>query len=121
MRTEPPIPLADQMAERMMAAFRSAHANPMVGTQLALILRAAGLAEVQSFGIQAYVPPDDPRAARLFAGIMRTLAPQMEAAGIATAEELGLDTLQQRLEEAQREAGAVVLLPTVVGAWGRRA
>ena len=121
MRTEPPVPLADQMAERMMAAFRSAHANPVVGTQLALILRAAGLAEVQSFGIQAYVPPDDPRAARLFAGIMRTLAPQMEAAGIATAEELGLDTLQQRLEEAQREAGAVVLLPTVVGAWGRRA
>jgi len=120
-RTEPPAPLADRMAERVMAAFRFGGMNPVVGTQLALILSAAGLAEVQSFGIQAYVPPDDPRAARLLAGIARTLAPQMEAAGIATAEELELDTLAQRLEDAQRETGAVVLLPTVVGAWGRRA
>lgn len=120
-RTEPPVPLADKMAEHMMAAFRSAGANPVVGTQLALILRAAGLVDVQSFGIQAYAPPDDAGAARLLAGVTRTLAPQMEAAGIATVEELGLDTLPQRLEAAQREAGAVVLLPTVAGAWGRRA
>jgi SAM-dependent methyltransferase len=120
-RTEPRVPLAEEMAHHMMAAFRSAHADPVIGTRLALVLRTAGLADVQTFGIQAYVPPGDPRGARLFAGVVRTLAPQMESAGIATVEELGLDTLQLRLEEAQSEADAVVLLPTVVGAWGRRA
>jgi SAM-dependent methyltransferase len=119
-RTEPPVPLAERMAELLLAAFRSANADPVVGTKLSLILRAAGLVDVHSFGVQAYVPPGDPRGARLFAGVIRTLAPQMESAGIATVEELGLDTLEQRLEEAQVEAGAVVLLPTVVGAWGRR-
>jgi SAM-dependent methyltransferase len=119
-RTEPPVQLSDDLTVRVLAAFRSAGADPVIGTRLASILAEAGLADVQSFGVQAYVLPGDPSASHLLAGVVRTLAPQMEAAGIATVEELGLDTLQQRLAEAHREAGAVVLLPTVVGAWGRR-
>ena len=37
---------------------------------------------------------------------------------IATAEQLDVATLEQRIAEAVRQADAVILLPTVVGAWG---
>jgi hypothetical protein len=40
--------------------------------------------------------------------------------GVATEEEIGLDTLEQRLGEAFTSANAVFSLPTVVGGWGRR-
>jgi hypothetical protein len=34
-------------------------------------------------------------------------------------EEMDLPTLEQRIAEEGRRANAVVLMPTVVGAWGR--
>jgi hypothetical protein len=40
--------------------------------------------------------------------------------GAATEEQIGLDTLEQRLGEALTSANAVFSLPTVVGGWGRR-
>ena len=43
----------------------------------------------------------------------------MIAHGIATADELDIATLEQRITDEVRAAGAVIVLPTVVGAWGR--
>ena len=43
------------------------------------------------------------------------------ASGIATEAELDLPTLEARIAEAIRKAGAVVLMPTVSGAFGHRA
>jgi hypothetical protein len=42
------------------------------------------------------------------------------AAGIATAEEIGIDTLEERLAEEGIAMDATLLLPAVVGAWGIR-
>ncbi len=120
-RTEPPTPLTTTLVAWMLAAFRSAGADPTIGTRLTRILTAAGLTEVAGFGIQGYIGPDDPAGARMIAGVTRSLAPQMVAAGIATEQELGLDTLEQRIADELREAGATVVMPTVAGAFGRRA
>ena len=51
--------------------------------------------------------------------MLRTLAPTIVANGIATEEELDLDTLDERLRLQIDAAGAVLLPPTIVGAWGR--
>jgi ubiquinone/menaquinone biosynthesis C-methylase UbiE len=120
-RCEPPVELVTRMGAYITAAFRSAGADPAIGPRLGVILGEAGLIQVRSFGIQAYVPPGDPRGVQFLTGVVRSLAPQMERAGIATAEDLGLDTLAERLGAALREAGAVFLPPAVAGAWGRRA
>jgi hypothetical protein len=56
----------------------------------------------------------------MFAQVVRSLAPAIIGAGIATEEELGLDTLQQRMDRAREAVNAVVLPPTLVGAWGVR-
>lgn len=118
-RAEPPVPLMEPAAGWVEAAFRAAGADPRIGARLGPLLRETGLADVQTFGIQAYFAPGDPTGPALLAGVVRTLAPQIVARGIATEDEIGLDTFAERLESEVRAAGAVTLTPTVVGAWGR--
>jgi ubiquinone/menaquinone biosynthesis C-methylase UbiE len=118
-RAEPPAALIEPYRQRVIDAFRSAGADPMVGTRLASILADAGLAVTQSIGMQGYIAPDDPRGAAMLAGVVRSLAPQMAAAGITTIAELDLETLQDRLAAAFQATRSVLLPPTLVGAWGR--
>jgi SAM-dependent methyltransferase len=120
-RAEPPVALVEILTHRVLAAFRAAHADPTIGARLVPLLAEAGLAGVQGFGVQAYIQSGDPRGAAMLAGVVRSLAPRMAASGIATAEELDLPTLEARLDAAIRAAGATIVLPTVGGAFGRRA
>jgi SAM-dependent methyltransferase len=96
-RAEPAVSLVTTVGGWVLEAFRSAGANPTIGSQLALLLSEAGLVDVASFGVQAYLGPDDPYGPALLAGVVRSLAPQIITAGIATEAELGLETLQQRI------------------------
>jgi ubiquinone/menaquinone biosynthesis C-methylase UbiE len=118
-RTQPEVALARQALAWTEAAFRVAGANPRIGARLIPMLREAGFADVTGFGVQAYFPPDDPSGPALLAGIVRTLAPTIVAGGIATEAEIGLDTLEDRLRRELEAADAVLLPPTVTGAWGR--
>ncbi len=119
-RTEPPVSLVAEAGDWINRAFRAAGASPTIGARLGPILQQAGLNQVATFGIQAYLPPGDPAAAALLTGVVRSLAHEIIARGIATVEQLGLDTLEQRLADELGRAQAVLLPPTVVGAWGRR-
>ena len=101
------------------AGFRAAGADPRIGARLGPMLRAAGYEDVAGFGVQGYLQPDE-RPERLLSGVARSLAPQILASGIATEEELGLDTLDARLAEAVAAEGSVVLPPCVAGAWAVR-
>jgi ubiquinone/menaquinone biosynthesis C-methylase UbiE len=119
-RSEPRVELAEDAVSWVMQAFTAAGASPRIGARLAMILRAAGLQDVATSGVQAYLPPHDPAAAALLAGVVRTLVPVITARGIATAEQIGIETLEQRIAGDLKQADAVFLLPTVAGAWGRR-
>ena len=55
------------------------------------------------------------------AGITRTLLPVMEKMGIATAAEVDVDTLAERLQRAVQTADATVVAPLFVGAWAHKA
>ena len=117
-RSEPPLPIAQSAVEYYVAAFRRAGADPAIGMRLPSVLAAAGLEEVESFGIQDYIPPDNPMGTALLAGVVRTLA---VAEGADLPPELELETLEQRLVEAVQAVRATVVPPTLVGAWGRAA
>ena len=119
-RAEPPVPLVDTALEWIRRAFRAAGARPHIGATLGRILDAAGLADVRTFGVQAYLGPQDPAGPALLAGVVRSLSPAILQHGIATAEKMDLPTLQERFTDAVREANAVILPPTVSAAWGRR-
>jgi SAM-dependent methyltransferase len=120
-RAEPEVPLVTTLGGWLEAAFRHARAEPRIGARLSLLLREAGLVDVETLGVQTYFAPDDPTGPAFLAGVARALAGPIVAAGIATEDELGLATLQQRIADELQSANAVLLLPDVVGAWGRRA
>lgn len=117
-RADPPVELVTTALGWVEAAFRSAGANPRIGAHLASLLRDAGVQDVASFGVQAYLGPEDGRGPAVLAGVVRSLAGQILATGIAAEAELGLATLQDRIAQDVAAASAVVLPPTVAGAWG---
>jgi SAM-dependent methyltransferase len=119
-RAEPAQPLAAQALGWVQAAFRSGGADPAIGTRLALLLRQAGLAAVQGFGVQGYLEPDDPAGPALLSGVVNSLLPQIVGSGVATAAQIDMATLQHRIAQEVRAAGAVILPPVLAGAWGRR-
>jgi ubiquinone/menaquinone biosynthesis C-methylase UbiE len=118
-RAEPDVPLVREALDWVMRAFEAAHAWPRIGARLGPILTSAGLRDVVTMGMQGYLPPGDRAAAQLLGGVVRTLAPAIVAHGIATEAQVGLSTLEDRLHEALVRADAVLLPPTVAGAWGR--
>jgi protein-L-isoaspartate O-methyltransferase len=117
-RTEPHVQLAGEALGWVMRAFTAAGASPRIGARLGMILREAGLKQVATIGIQGYLPPQDPTAAALLGGVVRSLAPAIVEHGIATAERLQIDTLEERIAVELQRANAVLLPPTVAGAWG---
>ena len=119
-RAEPPLALVEEAVEWTRATFLSAGALPTIGARLVPLLAEAGLAGVESIGIQEYFGPGDPRSARVLCGVMRSLAPQAAAAGIATPEHLRPETLEERLARAMKASGSALLFPVLAGAWGRR-
>jgi len=120
MRAEPAEPLVAQATDWVLAAFRSAGADPMVGARLGPLLTDAGFADVQTSGIQDYLAPEDPRGPAMLSGVVRSLVPRILAEGIATSEQIGLDTLTERLASRIRASRSVLVSPILVGAWGRR-
>ena len=119
-RTEPMIPLVEQVGRWVTGAFSAAGASPMIGARLGMILDEAGVTDVTTFGVQGYLPPRSPAGPALFAGVVRSLLDAIVAHRIATREEVGIETLESRLAEELSRANAVLLPPTVAGAWGKR-
>jgi SAM-dependent methyltransferase len=120
-RTLPPVELVSQVRRWLEAGFVYRGADPFVGMRLPVLLEQAGLRDIGSLGLQLYFPPDDPVAPSLPVGVVRSLISAIVASGAATEDEIGIETLEQRLAEALRGEGAVYGMPTVVGGWGRRA
>ena len=68
-------------------------------------------------GVQPHFGSDDPDGAAILAGIVRTALPLIERSGVATAAEVGADTLQQRIAEELATTPAVFAHPTLMSAW----
>jgi SAM-dependent methyltransferase len=119
-RADPFVPLAFDALGWVERAFMAAGASPRIGARLATILGQGGLHDVKTFGLQAYLQPDDPMAAGLLGGVVRSLAPVIVERGIATAEQVDQQTIEARIARELQRANAVLLPPTVVGAWGRK-
>jgi len=51
---------------------------------------------------------------------IRSLLPMMERLGVATPDEVQVDTLSSRLETEISTGGGVMILPALIGAWARK-
>lgn len=90
-----------------------------IGKRLYYVFKAAGLPEPQmrlERAIGAGVQWSASMAAAV-AGFVYTLWPKIEELGLATADEVQIETLEERIEAALCEADAVTLGVPMVGAW----
>ena len=63
--------------------------------------------------------PDYP-GYRFLAGLIRSMLPLTEEFGIATAEEIDVDTLHERIRDEVVALNGVVAHPSITGAWSRK-
>jgi SAM-dependent methyltransferase len=96
-------------------------ADPRIGSKLRRLYQDAGLPAPE---LRMDTPigggPDWP-GYRYVAETVRSLLPFLERNGVVTADQIGVDTLEARLRAEVVDAGAVQVLPSVIGAWSRTA
>src|SRR4051794_3282984 len=117
-RSAPPTPTVEQGRELVSAAFAAAGTPQTIGPRMGDVLRAAGAFDAQVLGLQGYAGPDDASGPPMLAAAVRSLAPAMERYDLADVASLDLDSFEDRLRAEVRAAGAVLVLPTLVAAWG---
>ena len=117
-RSLPATPLVGQALSWLREAFTRAGIDPALGPRLWAVLQAAGLQPSGMIGVQPHFGPEDPDGAAILAGIVRTVLPLIERTGVATAAEVGADTLQQRLSGELATSAAVFAHPMLISAWG---
>lgn len=117
-RTIPPTPLATRLLTWVRAAFESAEIEPALGPRLWRAIDDAGLTPMGMTSIQPHFGPRDSDGHALLAGIVRTLLPLIERTGVATAAEVDVETLQDRLATEFAAGQAVFAHPALICAWG---
>ena len=120
--SKPVSPLHQLLARCVSEAFARSGVEIAMGTRLYEVFVAAGVASPQMC-TDAVIGAGDQWirrfAAAFGAGILRSLLPVILEHGIATENELGLDTFDERyIGEVVRQGSVVQWIP-FVGAWGR--
>jgi 2-polyprenyl-3-methyl-5-hydroxy-6-metoxy-1,4-benzoquinol methylase len=120
-RALPAVPTFDQCFSWGSAALQRSGADPYIGLKLYPAFLAAGL-PAPTLSVHAAIGAG--RGHRLYAhiaGLMRTLLPSMETFGIATASEVDIESLEQRLADEVVAADATVVWVSLIGAASRTA
>jgi ubiquinone/menaquinone biosynthesis C-methylase UbiE len=118
--SDPPGPLFTRSVQRLQSALEIARVDQRSGNTLASTFRTAGLpqpdvlltAQIETGAPDAYV-------FRHTAETTRTLLPLITRAGVATAEEVDIDTLETRLRDEALLNNSTLTNAALVGAWTR--
>jgi SAM-dependent methyltransferase len=87
------------------------------GPRLWAILEDAGLRPLGMIGIQVHIGPDDEVGLAFEVESARVAAPILVATGVATAEEIAIETLEQRLRDEKKRTRVVWAPPILLSAW----
>jgi ubiquinone/menaquinone biosynthesis C-methylase UbiE len=116
---EPESPLFKQAKRWILEAFGAAGAEANMGAKLYRTYLRAGLphpAMISAAPVQ--VGPESPGYG-IMAQVVRSLLPVIERHATATAAEIDIDTLADRLRDDALANERVAFMPRVVGAWAR--
>ena len=107
----PDTPLANQLIEWGRTVFERSGAHLEMGMDLYKAFVDAGLPEPTLHFEAPMGGPEDWPGYEYLANSFRSLVPLMEAYGIATADELDVDTLAERIQAEVSEAKRPIMLP----------
>ena len=116
---EPSVPMYTECMRLINETFARANINLYTGMQLPRIYREAGLAAPHLLGMARVETGETSGAYVYLANTVRSLMPLIERMGVATAAEVGIDTMAERLRAESLERHAVLHLPELISAWVR--
>lgn len=113
----PEAPTFGQAMGWIRAALEKTGADNRMGLKLFSTFIAAGL-PAPSMSLETCIGggKNDP-GSLLLPEVIRSLLPVIESLGIASAEEVEIESLESRVRAEIAELGAVTILPTLIGAW----
>jgi len=115
-RSLPETAFGTQVKSWLVEAFAKAGMS-MVGSRLWAIVEEAGLRPVGMIGVQLHFGPGDEAGIAFLVETMRLAEPLIVGTGVATAEEIGMATFEQRLREENQRTQAVGAFPMLLSAW----
>ena len=95
-------------------------ADMRCGAKLRHIFEQAGLPGAQTIAMLRYENGPDSGIYAWIEQLTRTLLPLMQQVGIATADEVQVDTLVERMRQEEAEKGCTLVTPPMVAAWARK-
>ena len=118
-RSIPAVPRVEAMLEWTRETFRRAEISLDLGPQLWRVFRDSGLEEPHLVVRQKLHPAPCREGVRWVSGLVRSLLPEMERLGVISADEVGIETLEEELHQALLKREATLCTPLVVGAYSR--
>jgi hypothetical protein len=117
----PPVPTFDQVCQWGSTTMRRHGTETHMGTKLHGTFVGAGLGS-PTMRLEAVVGGTPANLVWLgrFKELIATLLPEMERLGVATAEQVDIETLIERISEEAARSGSVIISHFQVGAWARR-
>ena len=118
-KAQPCCPLFDTTVQRIRDTFVRAGIDIQTGLKLGRIFEEAGLPAPQMvLGARVERGPDA-QVYEQVTQVTRTLLPLMERTGVATIDEVDIDSLAARLRDEIVGLDATVVAPSLIGAWAR--
>jgi SAM-dependent methyltransferase len=115
----PDCPLFLRMKSWIIAAFETSGSRINLGSSLGGMLRRAGYSVEGSYVWQPALVGATLANIDWFVDLVRTLMPIIESRGIATAEDIDIDTLGARLFAEATTLDAMLFKPRFIGVWAR--
>lgn len=116
----PPSPLLDQVWSWIMELYRHAEMDLYAGLRLFSLFKDAGLPDPQMHLDAAVGGGTDWPGYEYIAGLVRTILPRLVEHGVATAEEVDIDSLADRLRAEIAASRGVVTTWSFITAWARK-
>jgi SAM-dependent methyltransferase len=119
-RSFPPSPTYDQCCRWIVETLRLLGAETRMGIKLHATFLAAGL-RAPAMRLEAVVggPSNNSDRLHLVVDLVETLVPEMERLGVASAAEIGLATLAERMDNEVNAESVVLVGRSEIGAWSR--
>jgi ubiquinone/menaquinone biosynthesis C-methylase UbiE len=111
--------LFSRVGSWIIAGFKAGGAETNMGRRLLSTFLHAGLPRPTMIAASRVESGPDAYAYTYLTGILRSLLPLVERAGLASAQEVAIDTLADRLRQDATANEIVTFLPLMVGAWSR--
>jgi ubiquinone/menaquinone biosynthesis C-methylase UbiE len=119
-RSVPPCPLFDTTVGRVRDTFGRAGFETEMGSKLLPLFRRVGLRNPEAILGGRIEGEPGSGVHTWLTEVVRSLLPAMERLGVATAEEVQIETLLARLETETQAHHAVIIPSPLVGCWARK-